>query len=483
MARAKGVLPRGEDKEVLYKNPRMCGYFIAVRLDPAIDRSRAESWLGELDKRISELVERLPARPGQEKGDKAAAIAVGLAPSFFLLNGVPRFDPPLEPPAAFAEAESMPNRTPPLASAPPIEAEVFFYVASVFEARANAFISAIAAMSPDVLSVTFDRGYQRIDDTEPFGYADGLRNIRRADRPEFVFVDRDERNIEEPAWAEGGSYMAFLKIQQHPLAFAALPDDTARDAVIGRSKSGERLDLVGQGIDPTHEPSEPLPNLPPSSHVRKVGPRGKHDDTQIFRRGLPFIETSADGQPHVGLNFCSFQASLDQFDVVFNDWVMNARFPADGAGADALLDPARQPPLTTIEKAGFFFVPPHHAEGLAAAVFARQPTVRKSSQGMLVVRKRVVDPNDPSRRFERGGFIFQVLDTQGQTVGPQFTSDSIGRAVCPERLQIGQSYVLKEIFSPVANVELQSVPFSMERRRQRLPVVNHVTQPNTPYSQ
>jgi len=35
------------------------------------------------------------------------------------------------------------------------------------------------------------------------------------------------------------------------------------------------------------------------------------------------------------------------FDVVFNDWLMNPLFPADGAGVGALLDPTRQPaPLT-----------------------------------------------------------------------------------------------------------------------------------------
>lgn len=33
MAQAKGVLPtKGDDREVLYKNPRTCGYFIGVRL-------------------------------------------------------------------------------------------------------------------------------------------------------------------------------------------------------------------------------------------------------------------------------------------------------------------------------------------------------------------------------------------------------------------------------------------------------------------
>jgi hypothetical protein len=42
-----------------------------------------------------------------------------------------------------------------------------------------------------------------------------------------------------------------------------------------------------------------------------------HDLGCPFRPGIPFIETTSDGQLRVGLNFCSFQASLVQFDVVF----------------------------------------------------------------------------------------------------------------------------------------------------------------------
>jgi deferrochelatase/peroxidase EfeB len=233
------------------------------------------------------------------------------------------------------------------------------YVVSTFEARVNAFVSKLSALKPDVQAMTIDRGYQREDGTEPFGYADGLRNVRTAERPDVVFVHRDGRQLEEPAWAEGGSYMVFMRILQRPEQLAALPDDAARDAVIGRKKDGTRLDLVGQGVDARHEPAEPAPNLPAGAHVGKAGPRGSHDDNEIFRRGLPFMETGADGQLRIGLNFCSFQASLEQFDVIFNDGLMNPHFPAEGNTADALMDPARQ--FTQIDTVGFFFVPPYEA--------------------------------------------------------------------------------------------------------------------------
>jgi hypothetical protein len=150
------------------------------------------------------------------------------------------------------------------------------------------------------------------------------------------------------------------------------------------------------------------------------------------------------------------------------------------AGLDALLDPAGN--LTSIEKVGFFFVPPHSARGLADAVFAAHREPRRET-GRLVVHKRVFDPNDPSRRFERGGFVFDVLDAQGQPVaGSQLTTDSTGRGLCPVELPLEASYTLRELVSPVPNVELQNIQFTMDRHNKQLPVENRVTKPNTPYS-
>src|SRR5581483_1575521 len=285
MAQAKGVLPRRDDREVLYKNPRTCGYFIGVKLDPTLDRARAEAWLGNASQLVDKLVTRLPAKNGEAKGEKVAAVAVGLAPSFFAVGGNARFDPPVEVPASFQRP--LPTASAPLSQVPLLDADVLFYVASVFEARVFEFITKLAALRPEVAAVTLDRGYQRLDGTEPFGYRDGVRNIKTDDRPHFVFVHRDGAQLDEPPWADGGTYMAFVRILQLPDAFAALPDDAARDAVIGRTKDGVRLDLVGQSVEPRAEPTDEPVNLPPTAHVRKAGPRAQHDDVQIFRRGLP----------------------------------------------------------------------------------------------------------------------------------------------------------------------------------------------------
>lgn len=486
MPQAKGVIPRGEDKELLYKNPQTCGYFIAAKLDPALDRAGLETLFNSLDQLIAELVAREPAPAGGGEGRKVAAVAVGLAPALF---GGERFTPPLARPAGFRTAipsgselpevaTPLPHEVAPLADVEKLDAEILFYVAATMEARVNRFLSELAAL-PAIKGLELERGYQRLDGTEPFGYRDGLRNVKTSERSTRVFVHRDGRQIEEPHWADGGTYMAYIRIAQNPQAFAALGEDAARDATIGRLKNGERLDLAGQGVDPHDEPAEPLPALPPSAHVGKAGPRGAHDDTEIFRRGLPFVETVED-QLRVGLNFASFQASLDQFDVILNDWIMNPAFPSPEAGRDALLDPAKG--VVGFQKVGLYFVPPYDAAGLAAAVLKPEPQPAKPKTGKLVVHKRVVDPSDPSKRFERRGFTFQILDASGSPVGGQFTSDSTGRALAPEELPIGAAYTLQEVSSPFGeNIELLKVSFTMDVPNKELALENKITHPNTRY--
>jgi deferrochelatase/peroxidase EfeB len=480
MAQAKGVIPRGEDKELLYKNPQTCGYFVFATLDPTLDRASLGGLFGSLDQLITALVER------EADGRKVAAVAVGLAPTMFSPE---RFSPPIPKPAGFRTSipsgselpevsTPLPLDVPPLGDAPEVGADLLFYVAATMEARVNRFLSDLAAL-PAIHSLELERGYQRLDGTEPFGYLDGLRNIKTSERSTHVFVHRDDQHREEPSWADGGTYMAYMRIVQHPDAFAAVGEEEARDAIIGRLKNGDRLDLAGQGIDPHDEPSEPPPQLPPAGHVGKAGPRGRHDDTEIFRRGLPFVET-IDGKLRVGLNFVSFQASLDQFDVVLNDWIMNPQFPSAEAGRDALLDPSKG--IVGFEKVGLYFVPPYDDAGLAAAVLRPEPGGGKPKTGRLVVRKRVSDPNDPSKRFERGGFVFQVLDSNGQPVGGQFTSDSSGRAVAPEELAIGSTFTLQEVSSPFGeNVQPVNVSFTMDVPHKELAIQNQIIQPNTGY--
>lgn len=95
------------------------------------------------------------------------------------------------------------------------------------------------------------------------------------------------------------------------------------------------------------------------------------------------------GQIVQGLQFASFQASLDQFDAVFNRWMLNPDFPRPGTGVDALL--ARG--LITIEKWGFYFVPPDTDGPIGIGMFAAAKETRKPKTGRVAVRKELVDAN------------------------------------------------------------------------------------------
>lgn len=479
MAQSKGVLPtKGDDREVLYKNPHTCGYFIAVRLRRDLTAEQVQGWLGWLDTAIDELVKRAEPEQGQAKGRKLASAACGFAPSFFDL--LANLGIALERPAGFT-AEAAPP-TPRFATAPERQADAMFYIASVSEHRVERFLRALGA-SAAVEAVSLDRGYQRADETEPFGYRDGVRNVRSANRSKVVFVHRDGRQPDEPVWADGGTYMTTIKILQNPAAFEALGSDEARDAVIGRTKTGSRLDLPA-GSDPRSEGSDAAEALPAASHVRKAGPRGHHDDNEIFRRGLPFLEV-AEGKVQVGLHFCSFQASPNQFDAVFNDWMMNVQFPhrTDGTtpGPDALMagmSPAG--PFVQMRDAGIYFVPPYDPDGISAAL---KPTEsRKPKTGQIAVNKVVKDPNDPNRRFERAGFSFEVHDATGAVIpGSQFTTESNGRGVCDAELPLDHDYILVETASVQPNIALQTLPFRLEKPNLLIRVENEFNNAPTGY--
>lgn len=476
MARAKGVLPTwGDDREVLYKNPDTGAYFIGVKLPDTLSADVLHGWIQSVDAAVDALVARLPDETAAHPdGRKVAAVAAGFSSSFFAKLDAAGVG--LELPSGF-NAESRPLGDSWLPGIQPIDVDAMFYVAATRESRVNEFVTAVTALAGT--TVTLERGFQRSDESESFGYRDGVRNIvDKARRGEYVFVDTDERQSDEPEWTDGGTYMVTMKIAQDRTAFAGLADDATRDNVIGRTKDGTRLDLVSAGTAPKDEgPEEPV-LLPGKSHVRKSGPRGAFDETQIFRRGVPYVSVQ-NGGLEVGLQFCSFQATPAQFDTVFNEWMMNDSFPSPGTGRDALFDPAM--PLTSIRHGGVFFVPPHNPDGLLAALTPRggkQPTT-----GRLVVNKVVVDPSRPGGRSRRGGFAFEIH--QGGLVVPdsQFTTDATGRGVCPVELDLNVEYHLVETAAPPSLSIVIPPPFGfvLDRPRKVIRVENQLTVPPSIY--
>jgi len=460
MTQAKGILPKGRDSAM--KSRLATGYFIYVSLDGQTTREQVLHFLTESKAALDALV-------FEEGGRDVADVVVGCHPRFFGGVASPRFGAPFQQPAGFAGLPPVPGT--------PVDCDVVFYVVSIDEARVAAFISRLWALAPVVAHIALDRGYQKLragEAIEVFGYRDGARNVKTIERYGVVFIHEDDQP-EESSGLEGGSYMAFLRIVQNLEAFNTL-EASLQDQVIGRRRDGSRLDLP-EGSNARKEPEMPAGEPPPfTSHVRKVGPRGPHDDVQIFRRGLPFIEVTGGAVRH-GLNFVSFQASLDQFDVVFNDWMMNPDFPPAETGATPGVDKVFDPVLgiTQIERSGFFFVPPHDDRFIGATLFDEPTGKGRPRSGQVSVRKKVVNPNNPASRFERGGFTFQLIDSNGNLVA-EFTTDSKGHAQSGE-VPLG-TYTLRELPTNRPNIAVapeQAV--SLESKHEVVIVQNTVTQP------
>jgi hypothetical protein len=178
MAQAKGILPRRDDREVLYKNPQTCGYFVAVKLDPAIDRARVEAWLGAVSGLSDELVERLPPERGAEKGRKVATVAVGLAPGFFTTGGAPVSTRRSSRRRRSHRASRFRTRR----RRSPIWLCSTRTSSSTSPASSNAFISKLAQLRPDVQSIWLGAA------TSAWGAKNSVHILHQADlRAEPVF--------------------------------------------------------------------------------------------------------------------------------------------------------------------------------------------------------------------------------------------------------------------------------------------------------
>lgn len=435
MRQARGVLPHKQDKVI--KNPRADALIILVTLRSDLDASGAAAWLDKIDAAIVKL------RQVNGDGDRVATVAVGFAPTFFTPAAGARFaDLPL--PAGFKSLPAVPDGA-------PVTADVAFYVMATYEAVAAEFVTDLWATRPDVAAIQIERGYQRRDESEPFGYRDGVRNIHRDKRGEVAFIDRDKLP-EEPPWADRGTYMTYMRIRQNVDQFAALSAD-AQDAAMGRDRSGRRLDLP-EGTDPHAEGPISGDSPPLASHVRKAGPR-TDDSVAILRRGVPYLEAGADGTVQQGLQFVSFQASLDQFETVFNRWMLNTQFPPPGpARRDELIEQG----LITIERFGFYFVPGDDDTPLSARLLHAAEPEPKAKKGRVHVRKRVVDTVGTEVMGDLANFTFRVVDHAGNVIGAEFTTNAAGHTHSDE-LPVGVPLRLEESAAsgtqPAAAVDFQ----------------------------
>lgn len=455
---AKGVLP-----DPVIRDWHSDAHLIFADLRPDLTREQVIAWLQQ----TSTLVAALTTPHGD---DRAARVAVGLGTTFFVQGNAARFGLDKLAPVGLVAPPSVP---PP--AEPGGQHDLLFYVMSTSEALVAEFLKGLAATRPLGLSgIAIERGFQRRDGREPGGFRDGLRNVPSVHRARTVFVDREEL-AEEPAWTEDGTYLAYMKLRQDLDAWAQrAPAD--QEQIIGRRLSdGSRLDLE-EGTNPHTEGEFNDPNIPaPQSHIRKAGPRGpNHDRNLILRRGVPYFTLAGDGTPEAGLQFVSFQASLDAFDVILNRWMLNPDFPTQGAQPDRLFTEG----IVTVQKAGFYFTPPHDDRFIAARLFdTPHPDPRPREHGRILIRKRMIDPNGTPVLADLSGAGFQVFDqATGNPIGDVFTTDPRGHATSSD-VPVRVPLIVREV-QPLPNTQPpDTISITVEQRREILRVDNRTTAP------
>lgn len=448
---AEGVLP-----DEVIRDPRSTSSFVFVDLASDATRDLVQDFLQHATK----AVEVLKAAAGPS-GARYATVAVSVGrPLLAKAQLQPDFMP-----TGFAEL-------PATAGVSPDEHDFLFYIMSSSDSVVADFLRALRAGG--AASVRVERGYQRDGGREPLGSRDGLRNVSSEEREEVAFIG-ERLQPDEPRWAAGASYLAFMKIRLDLDRWNALGVAEQERAVGRRMDDGSRLDLpAGTPVDQEGAFSDAA--IPaPDSHVRKSGPRGADQDrVQIFRRGTPYIETSEDGHLEEGLLFASFQADLTAFDTVFNAWMLNAGFPNASAGPDALFVPGA--PLATVLTAGFYLTLPPDRRYLGAAMFDADS--RRTSH--IVIRKRVVDGSGarvPGAQVE--GAHFQVTNTAGDVLGTAAT-DAAGRAVI-EGLPVGVPLTLTETAAPAGSQVGGPHTFQLDCHPQVIRVDNTRVAPPTQY--
>lgn len=421
MGEAAGVLP-----DDVIRDPRASSWLVFVDLAPGLGATGAKAWL----QKATAAVEALTA--ARADGARVASVASAIGAGFATKAGAGADRLPLG-------LRSLPAL---VAGVTPTAHDLAFYVMASSDAAVAQFVRDLDATRPDLARIDVDRGFQRGDGRETFGLRDGLRNGTPGERARTAFVDADGQPG-EPAWARGGSYLAYMKIRQNTAAWASLTPAQQAE-VVGRRSDGSRLDQP-EGADPkTGEPAfTDAANPAGKSHIRKAGPRGADQDpVAMFRRGTPYLTTTADGTLDQGLQFVSFQADLAVFTTILDRWMLNTAFPTPGTGVDALMDPAGG--LVTVLLTGFYFVLPPDSRFLGAGLFDADTGVTSH----VIIRKTVLDAQgnpDPTASLE--GAAFLVTDTNGQPLGAPFRTDAAGRARSGP-LPTGIALTLTEVTPP-----------------------------------
>jgi deferrochelatase/peroxidase EfeB len=233
-------------------------------------------------------------------------------------------------------------------------------------------------------------GFHRDDGRSWIDFHDGLSNIESSQRLAALEA------ADDPPWMKDGTYMAFLRLEVDLGAWREL-SRVEQEIIVGRDKltgcplerverkDGELVPHAIPGCPLTAEstPAERASYMDPpqtsdplveASHIHRANQNRAAPTTaasqRIFRQGYEFLDSISSEGPRLGLNFVSFQNSLERLQQVLamSGWLGDVNFggPHEPAGGEP-------PPLLLLRllAGGFYAVPPRHEPFPGAELFGR----------------------------------------------------------------------------------------------------------------
>jgi Dyp-type peroxidase family len=211
-------------------------------------------------------------------------------------------------------------------------------------------------------------GFQRDDGRSWLGFHDGVNNLPSSQRRIAI-----EAATADPAWMQGGSYMAILRVLVDLPVWHDLTREQ-QELLVGRHK------LTGCPLTSAQPASDNGADCPPAifrdppkashpvlqhSHIHRANHNRGAPDTdannRIFRQGYEFLDWTAGGL-RVGLHFVSFQRNLARLTAVLRlpGWLGDVNFGG----------PPHSPPLLlSVLSGGLYAVPPSEDPFPGAALF------------------------------------------------------------------------------------------------------------------
>ena len=189
-------------------------------------------------------------------------------------------------------------------------------------------------------------GFQRFFQANPgeakarglLGFKDGTANLDTADAnlmSQLIWT-----GSEEPAWAQGGAYVAVRIIKEQIERWDRL-NLSQQEASIGRQKTnGASLDNTKETQLPNYAADEDGDKTPLDAHIRKANPRlgAESDKRRMLRRGYLYMNgLDKSGLLDAGFLFMGFCRNVEeQFEFVKRNYMTNRNFPKQNTGTQNL---------------------------------------------------------------------------------------------------------------------------------------------------